>query len=88
MKVNMQNYEEYFVRFVDNDLSAEEAGEVQLFLQQHPGLKAELDAFRSAVLIPDASIQFSGKDKRKVYEAFFELSRCTGNKEEKVQAGS
>jgi hypothetical protein len=62
MKVNMQNYEEYFVRFVDNDLSAEEADEVQLFLQQHPGLKAELDSFRSAVLIPDASIQFSGKE--------------------------
>src|SRR5580765_3958686 len=62
MKINVQNYEEYFVRFIDHDLSKEEAGEVQLFLQQHPELKSELDAFQSTVLKPDSAVIFADKE--------------------------
>ena len=45
MKITLQNYEEYFVRFIDNELSGDERAEVSLFLKQNPGLEAELDAF-------------------------------------------
>lgn len=62
MKINLQNYEEYFVRFIDNDLSKEEVAEVQLFLQQHGELKAELEAFKSTILVPDSLVVFPGKN--------------------------
>ncbi len=52
MKITLQNYEEYFVRLIDDDLSVLEASEVQLFLQQHPELQTDLDAFRMAILQP------------------------------------
>ena len=61
MKINMQNYEEYFVRLIDNELSVEETNEVNLFLQQHNELRAELEAYKVSVLEPDVSLQFPGK---------------------------
>jgi hypothetical protein len=58
MKITLQNYEEYFVRFIDNELSGDERAEVSLFLKQNPGLEAELDAFKATILAPDDSMVF------------------------------
>ncbi|HYV90376.1 MAG TPA: hypothetical protein VE978_01275 [Chitinophagales bacterium] len=62
MRINLQNYEEYFVRYLDGELSSQEAGEVELFLQQHPELNTELNAFKSTVLSADEEIFFPGKE--------------------------
>jgi hypothetical protein len=62
MKINLQNYEEYFVRFLDGDLPSEEVAEVKLFLQRHPGLNAELNAFKATMLPADENIFFPGKE--------------------------
>lgn len=74
MKITLQNYEEYFVRLIDDELSVVEASEVQLFLQQHPELQADLDAFRMAILQPDVDFTFPGKIelKQSVHEGNFE----------------
>ncbi len=74
MKINLQNYEEYFVRLIDGDLSSSEVSQVQLFLQKHPELQSEMDAFRMAVLQPDADVTFPGKVdlKQSVHEGNFE----------------
>lgn len=61
MKITLQNYEEYFVRLIDDELSVVEASEVQLFLQQHPELQTDLDAFRMAILQPDVDFTFPEK---------------------------
>lgn len=62
MKINLQNYEEYFVRFLDGDLPSEDVAEVKLFLQRHPGLNAELNAFKATMLPADENIFFPGKE--------------------------
>lgn len=74
MKINQQNYESYFVRYLDNDLTGEEAAEVQLFLQLHPELKNDLEAFRSTILQPDEQLVFTGKSslKRSVHTGNYE----------------
>lgn len=61
MKINQQNYETYFVRYLDNELSMDEVAEVQLFLQLHPELKNDLEAFRSTILQPDEQQVFPVK---------------------------
>jgi len=62
MKINLQNYEEYFVRFLDGELPSEEIAEVKLFPQRHPGLNAELNAFKATLLPADENVFFPGKE--------------------------
>src|SRR2546423_804630 len=62
MRINLQNYEEYFVRYLDGELPSQEAGEVEFFLQQHPELNAELNAFKSTMLLSDEEILFPNKE--------------------------
>ena len=38
MKINLKNYEEYFVRYIDDELSRDEVSELNLFLSEHPEL--------------------------------------------------
>ena len=37
MNINLENYEEYFIRLIDDELSPQKQSEVALFLHQHPG---------------------------------------------------
>jgi hypothetical protein len=43
--INKDNYEEYFLLYVDNELTAEEIAEVDSFIEKNPGLKMELQMF-------------------------------------------
>jgi hypothetical protein len=43
--INKDNYEEYFLLYVDNELTAEEITEVDSFIAKNPGLKMELQMF-------------------------------------------
>jgi anti-sigma factor RsiW len=65
MKINLKNYEEYFVRYIDDELSHEEANEVTRFLHEHPELKQELEAFRSVILPVENEIRFDSKQSFK-----------------------
>ena len=61
MNINRNNYEEYFILYLDNELDSESRRQVEAFAQQNPDLKAELDTLLQSKLIPDADISFSDK---------------------------
>ncbi|RYG44610.1 MAG: hypothetical protein EOO01_19195, partial [Chitinophagaceae bacterium] len=62
MQINRHNYEEFFILYLDNELSSEDRGQVELFVQENPDLKAELDLLLQSQLSPDASVIFDNKD--------------------------
>jgi hypothetical protein len=43
--INKDNYEEYFLLYVDNELTTAEKASVEAFIEEHPGLKMELEMF-------------------------------------------
>src|SRR5882672_8887523 len=61
MNIHLHNYEEYFILYLDNELSAEDRGQVENFILQHPELKEELDILSQYKLVPDTEIVFPGK---------------------------
>ncbi|HEY6505476.1 MAG TPA: hypothetical protein VIZ28_15990 [Chitinophagaceae bacterium] len=62
MKLNRHNYEEYFILYLDNELSSEERREVEIFAGDNPDLKAELDILLQTRLAPDTTITYSNKE--------------------------
>ncbi len=63
MNINRHNYEEYFILYIDNELSSHERRMVELFILQHPDLKEELDILLQYKLVPDTNITFTGKEE-------------------------
>lgn len=62
MNINRNNYESFFLMYVDKELSAEEQRAVEAFVQANPDLEEELHLLNSARLVPDESIQFEHKE--------------------------
>lgn len=61
MNINRNNYETFFILYIDNELSVQEKIAVDVFIQQNPDLKEELTMFQQSVVVPEA-ISFSGKE--------------------------
>lgn len=61
MKLNRNNYEEYFILYLDNELSPEDRRMVEEFVLDNTDLKAELESLKQIKLAPDDSIVFAGK---------------------------
>lgn len=62
MKLNRNNYEEYFILYLDNELSSEDRREVDIFANENPDLKAELDMLLQSKLSPNTDIIFQNKE--------------------------
>ena len=62
MKINRNNYEEYFMLYADKELSATDRREVEEFVQQNPDLALELTMFTQSVLKADDSLLMPGKE--------------------------
>jgi hypothetical protein len=60
--INMDNYEEYFLLYVDNELTGADKASVEEFVKMHPELKSELDGFLGTKLDVD-EIFYEGKDQ-------------------------
>ena len=58
--INLSNYEEYFILYMDNELDAEQKLMVEAFVAQHPQLAEELDILMSTRL-PMDNVSFTGK---------------------------
>lgn len=51
--INLGNYEEYFLLYVDDELNAQEKAAVDAFLTFHPELRSELDLLMGTKLEPE-----------------------------------
>lgn len=65
MKININNYEEWMIDYIEGNLSDAQVKEMQEFLTFHPELKAELDLFNETKLQPDTSVVFEHKESLK-----------------------
>lgn len=61
--ITRHNYEEYFILYLDNELSADDRRSVEAFVQLHPDLHDELDLLLQSKLEPDTSISYAGKEE-------------------------
>jgi hypothetical protein len=59
--LSMSSYETYFLLYVDNELTAKEKEEVELFVLQHPQLQAEFMLLKQTKLEPE-TIVFANKE--------------------------
>lgn len=60
ININRNNYEEYFIDYLDGNLSRSDKQHLFLFLEQNPDLKEELEMFHEESLVAD-EVYFEGK---------------------------
>jgi hypothetical protein len=62
--INASNHEEYFLLYIDNELSAAKREEVEMYVLQHPKLQDEFTTLKQAVLTPEV---VNYDDKKDLY---------------------
>jgi hypothetical protein len=62
MNINRYNYEEFFLLYVDNELTKAERLEVEAFVDANPDLREELNILNQLKLKPETGIRFNGKE--------------------------
>lgn len=60
--VTMENYEEYLLLHADGELSEAEEQALEAFMQEHPGLRHEMEQYMATKLLPDMEMVYTGKD--------------------------
>jgi hypothetical protein len=61
MEINRNNYEIYFLDYLEGRLSAKECGQLKNFLSQNPDLELEMNSFESISVLPQ-TVLYPGKD--------------------------
>lgn len=60
-KITGRNYEEYVVKSLEGIITTEEQASLDIFLNEHPELRSEADAYKMAFLVPDKMITYPHK---------------------------
>ena len=60
--ITEQNYESWYLSYIDGELDEEGRASVEAFAGQHPSLEKELELFRQTVSVPDPAIVFTHKE--------------------------
>jgi hypothetical protein len=63
MQINRNNYEEFFILYMDNELDATSRLEVEAFAAAHPDLREELDLLMQTQFTPDISLEYGDKSE-------------------------
>ncbi len=63
MKFNQENYEEYALDYLENNLTAEDRAEFEVFLLLHPKIQESLIDFEMVTLSDDPEIGFPNKQR-------------------------
>jgi len=63
MQINQHNYEEFFLMYIDNELSVQEKEMVEAFVGQNPQLAGELELLKQTIAGADDTIEFKAKEK-------------------------
>jgi anti-sigma factor RsiW len=74
--ITRDNYEEFFLLYTDNELSASERHEVERFVADHPDLREEWEALLQCKLSPDTHLSFP--DRNSLLKPELEGSAYTG----------
>ena len=62
MNINRDNYEEFFVLYIDKELNPAERAAVENFVSQNPDLKTELEMLEQTILPLDKMETFGNKE--------------------------
>ncbi|MCG6190724.1 hypothetical protein [Maribellus maritimus] len=73
MKINKNNYESYFVDYLEGNLNEKLVDDFIEFLQQNPELKEELSLFDSVSVVPE-KIEFA--QKKKLYKEKYDAENA------------
>lgn len=68
-KINLHNYEAYFLDYLEGRLSAEEIHDLNLFLEQNPDKKEELDLNLDVLVLEPTTSVFESKSDLKIADA-------------------
>lgn len=60
--VNMTNFESFFVRYCDDELTNEEKAATELFVYRHPEFQVDFELIQQARLQPDTTLSFPGRE--------------------------
>ena len=76
MNINRHNYEEFFILYMDNELSSDDCRMVEDFVQHHPDLKEELELLMQYKLVPDELVVFENKGALIKGDAIINVANC------------
>lgn len=68
--LNRNNYEAFFLLYVDNELPADLRKQVEAFLQLNPDLQTEFHSLQATTLHPDKAVSFQDKENLFRHSAF------------------
>lgn len=80
MNIDRNNYEEFFILYLDNELNNADRSAVEAFAMANPDLQEELDMLMQTKLSPDADITFDHKEELLKFEQGSAIQK--GNYEE------
>ncbi len=75
--MNRNNYEEYFLLYMDKELSSDENKMVEDFMQKNPDLAQEYNSLTVVKLQPDHAILFDNKNELTRHESFIHAGNYT-----------